>query len=121
MDFATKVQLSTAFREAADALLGTLWIHHGDALPAFNIDELTDVNHFRLEVKNPASAEVCDQQVMMFSFMRNGQVELSIYYDLAKAETKRAVQLVDVGVMFKHSYSEAGSLLMSYYNQALRP
>lgn len=119
MEFATKVKLAHAFREAADALLGTLWVNHGDNLPAFNIDEIATSNHFRLEVKRPASVNECDAKMMMFSFIRNGIIEMTVYYDLTKASSKKAVQLVDAGVQHKHTYSEAGNMLMAYYNQVM--
>lgn len=113
-----KIKLSQAFREAADMLLGTLWIQKG-VLPTMTIVEQLRHNNLMLEVKNPASEKEVDREIVMFTFLLNGFVELTIYYDLRKAASKKAVELHDSNARGVTSYQEAIGMLLAYYAEVM--
>lgn len=111
------VKMRQSFNEAVDALLGTLWINVGHAMPSMVIHEQLLHNQLTLEVKRPASDRASDCNIVGFSFAINGITELSMYYDLAIAESKKAVYLFAEHVTRPVVYQEAMSLLMSYYKE----
>lgn len=111
------VKMRQAFNEAADALLGTLWVNVGHAMPSMVIHEQLCYNNLTLEVKQPASDREADRNIVGFSFAINGITEFSMYYDLAVAESKKAVYLFAENVTRPVIYQEAMSLLMSYYKE----
>lgn len=112
-----QVKLGMAFREAVDMLLGTLWVQKGE-LPSMTIVEQLRHNELVLEVKNPASEKEPDSKIVMITFLLNGFVELTLYYDLSKAAGKKAVEVFDAHIRSPHSYQEAMGMLLAYYAQA---